>query len=58
MPSNLFDDRIDEIVPKDRSAEEKLRCTEMLWASLKDAEELERATRRIERLAGRGLGAI
>ena len=32
------------------SAEDKLRCTEALWASLKDAEDLERATRRIERL--------
>ncbi|HYJ84529.1 MAG TPA: hypothetical protein VEW46_00560 [Pyrinomonadaceae bacterium] len=47
---NLINDRIDEIVPKDLSAEEKLRCTEALWASLKEAEDLERATRRIERL--------
>jgi ATP-dependent RNA helicase HelY len=47
---NLIDDRIHEIVPQDFSAEEKLRCTAALWASLKDAEELERATRRIERL--------
>ena len=47
---NLINDRIDEIVPKVFSDEEKLRCTEALWESLTDAEDLERATRRIEHL--------
>ncbi|MEK6283757.1 MAG: hypothetical protein AABN95_25660 [Acidobacteriota bacterium] len=47
---NLFDDRIDDIVPRHLSAEDRSTCSETLWASLKDAEELERATRHIERL--------
>lgn len=46
----LLDDRIEEIVPRHLSDEERLRCTETLWACLKDAEDLERAIRRIERL--------
>lgn len=45
-----LDDRIEAILPADLGAEEKLRCTQALWAVLVDAEELERATRRIERL--------
>lgn len=45
-----LDDRIDEILPATLGAEEKLRCTEALWSVLVDAEEYERATRRIERL--------
>lgn len=47
---NLIDDRLDEVVPKHFGPEERRRCTEALWASLKDAEELEHASRRIERL--------
>jgi superfamily II RNA helicase len=47
---NVLDDRLDEIVPRDLPELERQRCTETLWSSLKDAEELERATRRIERL--------
>jgi superfamily II RNA helicase len=47
---NLLDDQIEAIIPADFSAEEKLRCTQALWEVLADAEELERATRRIARL--------
>ncbi|HKO98638.1 MAG TPA: hypothetical protein VJU86_16690 [Pyrinomonadaceae bacterium] len=46
----LLDDRIDEIVPGHFSDDERSRCTEVLWESLKDAEELERSSRRMERL--------
>jgi superfamily II RNA helicase len=45
-----LDDRIESILPATLSVEDKLRCTEALWGALVDAEELERATRRIERL--------
>jgi superfamily II RNA helicase len=45
-----LDDRIEAIFPATVGAEEKLRCTQALWAALVDAEELERATRQIERL--------
>jgi superfamily II RNA helicase len=47
---NLINDRLDEVVPKHFGPEERQRCTEALWASLKNAEELEHASRRIERL--------
>jgi ATP-dependent RNA helicase HelY len=47
---NTFDDRLDSILPTGLSAEEKLRCTQALWGALVDAEERERATRRIDRL--------
>ena len=47
---SALDDRIESILPTTLGAEEKLRCTEALWGALIDAEELERATRRIERL--------
>jgi hypothetical protein len=47
---STFDDRIESILPDTIGAEEKLRCTQSLWGSLADAEELEQATRRIERL--------
>jgi ATP-dependent RNA helicase HelY len=47
---SALDDRIEAIFPSTFGAEEKLRCTQALWAALVDAEELERATRRIERL--------
>src|SRR5258705_6230584 len=47
---NVLDDQIDAILPATFDAEEKLRCTQALWAVLVDAEDLERATSRIERL--------
>ncbi|MGH9871167.1 MAG: hypothetical protein ACRD9S_01735 [Pyrinomonadaceae bacterium] len=47
---NVLDDQIETILPATLDAEEKSRCTEALWAVLPDAEELERATRRIVRL--------
>ncbi len=47
---STLDDRIDSILPPSLGAEEKLRCTQALWGTLVDAEELERSTRRIERL--------
>src|SRR5258705_7417423 len=47
---NVLDDQIDAILPAARDAEEKLRRTQTLWAVLPDAEDLERATRRVARL--------
>jgi superfamily II RNA helicase len=47
---SALDDRIEAILPTALDAEAKLRCTQGLWSTLLDAEELERATRRIERL--------
>ncbi len=47
---NVLNDRIESILPDNFSAEEKLRCTQTLWGLLDDADELQRATRRIERL--------
>ena len=47
---SALDDRIEAILPGTAGAEEKLRCTPALWDALVDAEDLERATRRIERL--------
>ncbi|MEP6569494.1 MAG: hypothetical protein ABJC10_06940 [Acidobacteriota bacterium] len=44
---NVLDDQIEAILPATLSAEAKSRCTEALWATLVDAEELERVTRRI-----------
>ena len=44
---NVLDDQIDAILPAALSAQEKLRCTQALWTALPDAEDLERATRRI-----------
>ena len=48
--ANVLNDRIESILPGNLSAEEKLRCTQTLWGLLDDADELQRATRRIERL--------
>jgi hypothetical protein len=45
---SALDDRIESILPANLGAEAKLRCTQALWGALVDAEELERATRRIE----------
>lgn len=47
---NVLDDQIDAILPTTLEAEEKVRGTQVLWAALVDAEDLERATRRIARL--------
>jgi len=44
---NVLDDQIDAILPAALSAQEKLRSTQALWTALPDAEDLERATRRI-----------
>ncbi len=44
---SFLDDQIEAVLPAALGAEEKLRCTQALWAVLVDAEELERATRRI-----------
>ncbi|MEP6817938.1 MAG: hypothetical protein ABJA18_00295 [bacterium] len=44
---SVLDDQIDTILPVALGVEEKLRCTQALWSVLADAEELERATRRI-----------
>lgn len=46
----LIEDRIDRIVPEHFTDEQRAICTETLWTSLKDAEDWERATRRMERL--------
>ncbi len=47
---NIINDRLDAILPARLSAEEKLRCTQVLWESLDDAENVERSARLIERL--------
>jgi superfamily II RNA helicase len=47
---STFDDRLDAILPRGLDAEAKLRCTQALWSALVDAEERERASRRIDRL--------
>ncbi len=47
---SALDDRIDSVFPNTLGTEEKLRCTQALWSALVDAEELERATRQIEKL--------
>ena len=44
---SVLDDQIDAILPGALGVAEKLRCTQALWNALADAEELERATRRI-----------
>lgn len=45
-----LDDHIDDILPAVLSAEDKLRCTQALWSVLPEAEDRERAERRIDRL--------
>jgi len=47
---NVLEDRIETILPDQLSAEEKLRCTQTLWGLLDDADDLQRATQRIEQL--------
>lgn len=47
---NVLEERIESILPAHFKAEEKLRCTQTLWSLLDDADELQRASRRIEQL--------
>ncbi len=47
---DLLNEQIEVIMPATIGAEEKLRCTQVLWEVLPEAEELERATHRIARL--------
>ena len=47
---SALDDRLESVLPAGLAAEDKLRCTEALWTVFTDAEEVERATRRIEQL--------
>jgi superfamily II RNA helicase len=46
---NVLEERIESILPS-FSSEERLRCTQTLWSLLDDADDLQRATRRIEQL--------
>jgi ATP-dependent RNA helicase HelY len=46
----VFDDRLDSILPKHLNADEKLKCTETLWSVLSEADELHKTMRRIESL--------
>ncbi len=46
----LLDKHIETILPEGLDAEEKSRCTEVLWSNLTEAEDLERASRQIEAL--------
>ena len=46
----FIDDQLDAILPAALAADDKLKCTQALWAVLVDAEDLERVTRRIEGL--------
>ena len=47
---SFIDDQLDAILPAALGDEDKLKCTQALWAVLVDAEDLERVTRRIESL--------
>jgi ATP-dependent RNA helicase HelY len=47
---NLIDEAISAITPGHLSNEEKERCAEALWASIENAEAIERSTQRIEAL--------
>jgi ATP-dependent RNA helicase HelY len=47
---SFIDDQLDAILPATLGAEDRLKCTQALWAVLVDAEDLERVTRRIESL--------
>jgi superfamily II RNA helicase len=47
---NVLEERIESILPARLKAEEKLRCSQTLWSLLEDADDLQRASRRIEQL--------
>lgn len=46
----VFDDSLDSILPKNLNPDQKLKCTEVLWSVLSEADELHRIVRRIESL--------
>ena len=46
----VFDDSLDSILPKHLNADEKQKCTEILWSVLSEADELHKTVRRIESL--------
>ncbi|HKO45425.1 MAG TPA: hypothetical protein VJU84_19275 [Pyrinomonadaceae bacterium] len=46
----VFDDSLDSILPKHLNADEKQKCTEILWSVLSEADELHQTVRRIESL--------
>ena len=46
----VFDERLDSILPRHLNADEKLKCTETLWSVLSEADELHKIGRRIESL--------
>ncbi|HUS08839.1 MAG TPA: hypothetical protein VMZ30_00125 [Pyrinomonadaceae bacterium] len=47
---SFIDDQLEAILPAALGADDKLKCTQALWAVLVDAEDLERVTRPIESL--------
>ncbi len=47
---SLINERLESMLPGDLSAEEKLRCTQVLWELLDDAENIERTARLVESL--------
>lgn len=47
---DILNDTLDNILPSNLSGEEKLRCTQVLWNVLPEADELQKTTRRIESL--------
>jgi ATP-dependent RNA helicase HelY len=46
----VINDHLDSVLSRDLNAEEKLRCTQVLWELLEDAEHFERSARMIESL--------
>jgi superfamily II RNA helicase len=46
----VIEDRLDLILPAHLSGEENLKCTQTLWTLLEDAEDLQRTSKRIDRL--------
>jgi ATP-dependent RNA helicase HelY len=47
---NLLDELLEKIIPADLDDQKRASCLETLWSLLGDAEDLERATRRVERM--------
>lgn len=48
--SDLIQDAIDSLLPNHMSETEKRRCEEILWATMSDAEAVQRATQQLDRL--------
>ena len=46
----IFDNSIEKMLPPELDAAEKLRCSQALWGVLADADDLHKASRRIEQL--------